>query len=245
MRAELARLRDRLRTTTVYVTHDQVEAMTLGDRVAVLNDGVLQQVDTPQRLFRHPANLFVAAFIGSPSMNLVEARVERGAVAFAGVEVPVPVGEGLGAFEGRTVVLGIRPSDLEDADLRPAPGAPVLEVVPEVVEDLGTDVHVIFRVDAPPVVSEDAAAALEEEAMVVLDGEAAAAAAAFTASLDPRSKAAVGRPLRLVIDPAACHFFDPDTGRAIDPSAELLGATPATPNPARPAAPQPEGAEAT
>src|SRR5207237_9387278 len=82
MRAELARLRDRLRTTTVYVTHDQVEAMTLGDRVAVLNDGVLQQVDTPQRIFREPANLFVAAFIGSPSMNLVEARLEGDTLSF-------------------------------------------------------------------------------------------------------------------------------------------------------------------
>src|SRR5204862_3695311 len=92
MRAELARLRDRLRTTTVYVTHDQVEAMTLGDRVAVLKDGVLQQVDTPQRLFTHPANLFVAAFIGSPSMNLVEARVDGEAVSFAGFTLPIPEG---------------------------------------------------------------------------------------------------------------------------------------------------------
>src|SRR5881275_2538268 len=96
MRAELVRLRERLKTTSVYVTHDQVEAMTLGDRVAVLRDGVLQQVDVPQRLFHEPANLFVAAFIGSPSMNLVEATVANGTVAFAGVSLPIPEGRDLG-----------------------------------------------------------------------------------------------------------------------------------------------------
>ena len=210
--------------------------MTLGDRVAVLNDGVLQQVDTPQRLFRHPANLFVAAFIGSPSMNLVEARVERGTVAFAGVEIPAP--DMLRPFEGRTVILGVRPSDLEDAGLRPAPGAPVLDVVPEVVEDLGTEMHAIFRIDAPPVVTDDTAAALEEEALAELDGEAVSDRATFTASLDPRSAAEPGRPLRLVIDPVACHFFDPETSRAIEASADRPAGEP------EPEQVQPEGAEA-
>src|SRR3954464_9943997 len=99
MRAELARLRDRLRTTTVYVTHDQIEAMTLGDRVAVMRDGILQQVDTPQKLFNFPANLFVAAFIGSPSMNLVEAQVEDGAVSFGGLSLPLPADAGLDAYQ--------------------------------------------------------------------------------------------------------------------------------------------------
>jgi multiple sugar transport system ATP-binding protein len=218
MRAELARLRDRLRTTTVYVTHDQVEAMTLGDRVAVLKDGVLQQVDTPQRLFRHPANLFVAAFIGSPSMNLVEALVGPGTVEFAGLTFPAPAGGALRAFEGRTVILGIRPSDLDDADLRPANGAPVLEVVPEVVEDLGTEIHVIFPVDAPPAATDEIVAVLEDE--VVSQGPDGGTAATFTASIDPRSKAEVGRPLRLTADPATFHFFDPDTGAAVEPPHE-------------------------
>ena len=109
MRAELARLRDRLKTTTVYVTHDQVEAMTLGDRVAVMRDGVLQQCDTPQNLFKFPVNLFVAAFIGSPAMNLVDARVADGKVEFAGFSLPAPPREGLAAYEGRNVILGIRP----------------------------------------------------------------------------------------------------------------------------------------
>jgi multiple sugar transport system ATP-binding protein len=109
MRAELQRLHERLGTTTVYVTHDQVEAMTLGDRVAVMRDGILQQVDTPQTLYRHPANLFVAAFIGSPPMNLVEATVQGDRVAFAGFDIPIRPGA-LAAFDGRTVMLGIRPS---------------------------------------------------------------------------------------------------------------------------------------
>ncbi|HMC37044.1 MAG TPA: sn-glycerol-3-phosphate ABC transporter ATP-binding protein UgpC, partial [Actinomycetota bacterium] len=108
MRAELARIRQRLGTTTVYVTHDQVEAMTLGDRVAVLKDGVLQQVDRPQRLFDQPANLFVAAFIGSPSMNLVEASLEKGQVSFAGFSLPIPPDRDLTGYEGRTVIVGIR-----------------------------------------------------------------------------------------------------------------------------------------
>src|SRR5207249_11184675 len=111
MRAVLARLRDRLKTTTVYVTHDQVEAMTLGDRVAVLKDGLLQQVDTPQRLFNEPKNLFVAAFIGSPSMNLVEAAVEDGVVHFGPYSVPLPADRHLREYAGRRLVLGIRPHD--------------------------------------------------------------------------------------------------------------------------------------
>ncbi|MFL5796866.1 MAG: ABC transporter ATP-binding protein [Actinomycetota bacterium] len=213
MRAELARLRDRLRTTTVYVTHDQVEAMTLGDRVAVLKDGVLQQVDTPQRLFHRPTNLFVAAFIGSPSMNLVEARVDGEAVSFASLTFPVPDREELHAYDGRTVILGIRPSDLEDASLLPREDVPALEVVPDVIEELGTEIHAIFAVDAPPVVTEDTEAALEEDGGGLTplgDGKAT-----FTASLDPRSRAEVRRPIRLTVDPASFHFFDPESGRAI------------------------------
>jgi multiple sugar transport system ATP-binding protein len=212
MRAELARLRDRLRTTTVYVTHDQVEAMTLGDRVAVLKDGVLQQVDTPQRLFAQPANLFVAAFIGSPSMNLVEAAVADGTVSFAGFDVPTPAHAELDAYDGRTVILGVRPTDLEDA-ARAGEGSPVLEAVPDVVEELGTEIHVLFTIDAPPVVTEDTAAVFEEEEGAIAplgDGRAI-----FTASLDPRAKVRPREPIRLTLDPASLHFFDPETGLAI------------------------------
>ena len=216
MRAELARLRDRLRTTTVYVTHDQVEAMTLGDRVAVLKDGVLQQVDTPQRLFDHPANLFVAAFIGSPSMNLVEATVHDGSVSFAGFSLPLPRDRGLEGLEGKPVIVGLRPSDFEDADVWHREGRAVMEVTPDVTEELGSEIHVIFSIDAPPVVTEDVAAAQSEEgaeeALVPLsDGRAT-----FTARVDAQSKARPREPIRLTIDPARLHVFDPSTGQAIE-----------------------------
>jgi multiple sugar transport system ATP-binding protein len=214
MRTELARLRDRLRTTTVYVTHDQVEAMTLGDRVAVLKDGVLQQVDTPQQLFKAPANLFVAAFIGSPSMNLVEGKVAGGSVSFAGFSLPVPVDRNLSGYERRTVIVGLRPSDFEDADVWHRDGIPVIEVTPDVTEELGTEIHVIFSIDAPPVVTDQIAAAQSEEG-----GDEALAPlgdrATFTARVDPRSKARPRERVRLSIDPARLHFFDPATGEAI------------------------------
>ena len=214
MRAELARLHDRLGTTTIYVTHDQVEAMTLGDRVAVLKDGVLQQVDRPQELFQAPANLFVAAFIGSPSMNLVEGTVSRGSVSFAGFTLPVPTERDLGQYEGRSVIVGLRPSDFEDTEVWHRDGLPVIEAVPDVTEELGTEIHVIFSIDAPPVVTDDTTAAQSEEgAEEVLTpfGDRAT----FTARVDPRSRARPKEPIRLTIDPAHLHFFDPSTGRAI------------------------------
>src|SRR5918997_605244 len=142
MRAELARLHERLGVTTVYVTHDQVEAMTLGQRVAVLRDGVLQQVDTPQRLFHRPKNLFVAAFIGSPSMNLVEARIDGNSVHFADVELALPPGSPV-AGRREPVILGIRPTDFEHAATAEA-GLPRVRVRAGVVEDLGAETHVIF-----------------------------------------------------------------------------------------------------
>jgi multiple sugar transport system ATP-binding protein len=155
MRGELARLHDRLGVTTVYVTHDQVEAMTLGQRVAVMSDGRIQQVDTPQTLYRRPANLFVAAFIGSPSMNLVEARIDGGHAEFAGYRVPLPPGApSIGA--GATVILGIRPQDFEDAAFAD-PSHPTMDVDVAVVEELGSATHLLFHIDAPPV---DAAAVL-------------------------------------------------------------------------------------
>ena len=145
MRAELARIRQRLGTTTVYVTHDQVEAMTLGDRVAVLKDGVLQQVDRPQRLFDQPANLFVAAFIGSPSMNLVEASLEKGQVSFAGFSLPIPPDRDLTGYEGRTVIVGIRPEAITDPDGADRHSAlvQVVEARVEVVEPAGSDTYLV------------------------------------------------------------------------------------------------------
>ena len=150
LRAQLSRLHERLGTTTVYVTHDQVEAMTLGHRVAVLKDGVLQQVDTPQNLYNHPSNLFVAAFIGSPPMNLVEAQVGEQGLTFGGFTLPAAPDAGLEAYRGRPVILGIRPSDLEDCDVWQNDNLPVIEVKAEVTEELGSEVNVIFAIDAPP-----------------------------------------------------------------------------------------------
>jgi multiple sugar transport system ATP-binding protein len=214
MRAELARLHDRLRTTTVYVTHDQVEAMTLGDRVAVLRDGLLQQVDTPQRLFARPVNLFVAAFVGSPPMNLVEGTVEGGAISFAGFHLPLGERTNLSGWEGRTVIVGIRPSDLEDADLWATSGASVLDVEVDITEELGSEVNVLFTVDAPPVTTEEALAAASDEGaddILPLITERAQ----FCARVDARTRAKPGERIRLAVDPSRFHFFEPDTGLAI------------------------------
>ena len=214
MRAQLAKLHDTLKTTTVYVTHDQVEAMTLGERVAVMRDGVLQQVDTPQNLYGNPSNLFVAAFIGSPPMNLVEAKVSDGRVAFAEFEVPLPVGTDFGDLDGRTLILGIRPSDMEDAAEWSNPDLPTIEVTADVTEDLGSEVNVLFTVDAPPVGVEEVMEAADEpveEAVFLLEENRAV----FCARVDARSQARPGARVRLSVDPRRFHFFDPETGLAV------------------------------
>jgi multiple sugar transport system ATP-binding protein len=219
MRAELARLRDRLGTTTVYVTHDQVEAMTLGDRVAVLLDGVLQQIDTPQALFDHPANVFVGAFIGSPSMNLVEARVtDARTLEFGGFTLPVPEGREHGAAVGGTVLLGIRPMDFEDAALSHDKHLPTIEVTAEVVEELGTEIAVVFTVDAPQVHSERLVALSEAEGETgppLLVHDDSSAKTRFTASIHRRSRVRPGERIRLVVDNTSLHFFDPQTGETL------------------------------
>ena len=219
MRAELAKLHERLKTTTVYVTHDQVEAMTLGERVAVLRDGVLQQVDTPQRLYNHPANLFVAAFIGSPPMNLVEARVRDGKVAFAGFELPLSPESDLTAYDGRSVILGIRPSDLEDTAVWSNEQLPSIEVTAEVTEELGSEVNILFTIDAPPIKTEETLAAADttaEEVPIPLMAEGSKAM--FCARVDARTRVRPGGSVRLSCDPGRFHFFDPDTGLVIGAS---------------------------
>jgi multiple sugar transport system ATP-binding protein len=208
MRAQLARLHAELGVTTVYVTHDQVEAMTLGQRVAVMRDGRLQQVDVPQNLYRRPQNLFVAAFIGSPPMNLVEADVHEDAVEFAGIRIPLAERP---AHAGR-VILGIRPQDLSLAD---ADEPASFEVEPAVVEELGSATHAIFPVEAPPVDTEAVRAASEEGERGVL--LATDQRALFTAALPEGSPAVVGRPLRLKVNPGRLHFFDSESGARLDP----------------------------
>jgi multiple sugar transport system ATP-binding protein len=217
MRAELARLHERLGTTTLYVTHDQVEAMTLGHRVAVLREGMLQQLDTPQNLYSRPANLFVAAFIGSPPMNLVEANVSDGRIAFGEHEIPLAGGADLSGVDGRTVILGIRPADFEDADVWRDERRPTIEVTAEVTEDLGSEVNVIFPIEAPPVLTEDtlAAATDVEEDAVQLIAEIHERAR-FCARVDARSRIHSGEKARLSVDPLRFHFFDPESGQAIE-----------------------------
>jgi multiple sugar transport system ATP-binding protein len=209
MRAELARLHERLGTTTVYVTHDQVEAMTLGDRVAVLRDGTVQQCDTPERLFDEPANVFVAAFIGTPPMNLAPGEVRDGRLRFAGVEVPLD-----GAAARGEVIAGVRPTDLVvrgdgDGD------APALPATLEVVERLGSESHVIFAVDAPRLTGAAAAAAdeatAEDEATLLADDRRAR----FTAVVQGRRRFSPGDTVELTVRPETLHLFDPETGDAL------------------------------
>ena len=226
MRAELARLRDRLRTTTIYVTHDQLEAMTLGDRVAVLKDGKLQQVATPTELFNRPANLFVAAFIGSPSMNLVEARVTNGKVSFGSYSLPIPPGVDLSGHTGDAVVLGIRPSDFEDADVWTS-DLPTIEARVDVTEELGSEVHVLFTVEAPPIIMEDTlAAATAEQGEEIISLVAAQGKSSFTAQVDVRTAARPGRSVRLSVDPRRLYFFDRQTGLAVG-APQTVAASPA------------------
>jgi multiple sugar transport system ATP-binding protein len=215
MRAELARLHDRLGVTTVYVTHDQVEAMTLGMRVAVMRDGTVQQVDTPQSLYRDPANLFVAAFIGSPSMNLVEAELSDGAVEFAGFRVPLTADRRPPGAASRTVILGIRPQDFEDAHT--ADGLPMIDVQAVVVEDLGSATHVLFAIDAPPVEIDAVQAATDEPdrpTLIATDRRVL-----FTAELPEGTSVKTGERIRLGLNPARLHFFDPETSETLRPVA--------------------------
>ncbi|MET9713011.1 ABC transporter ATP-binding protein [Nocardiopsis alba] len=228
MRASLNQLHERLGVTTVYVTHDQVEAMTLGDRVAVLRDGRLQQVDTPKRLFDAPVNLFVAGFIGSPAMNFIDAELVREndevVLKFAEHRLPVPASvidsrPNLSDYVGRSLILGIRPSDFSDADLD-GNGDPRVEVTADVTEELGTEINVIFSVNAPPVRHEDAAALAKDAAG---DDEESAEAGLpigddrtqFTARVSPRSSVKPGSTISLAVDVSQLHFFDQTSGLAI------------------------------
>jgi multiple sugar transport system ATP-binding protein len=211
MRASLAELHARLGVTTVYVTHDQTEAMTLGQRVAVLRDGRIVQVDAPQTLYAKPRNVFVAAFIGSPSMNLVEAEVDGDVVRFGGEAVQLDHAR---RPPNGPVVLGVRPEAFEDAAFAD-PARPRLDVQVDVLEQLGADTHACFRVNArrPQLglgADGDDASLLAEETTL------------FTARLDPRSTAQQGASLSLAVDPAAFHFFDVDDGSALVTDSEPL-----------------------
>jgi multiple sugar transport system ATP-binding protein len=209
MRASLAQLHQRLGATTVYVTHDQVEAMTLGQRVAVMRDGRILQVDAPQRLYEQPRDLFVAGFIGSPAMNLVDATIDGGDVVVGQFRVPLDPARRPHSESSGRVILGIRPESFEDAKFAP-PDLPWIDVDVVVLEELGSDAHIFFRVDAERVAPEVLEAEGETDAELV-----AAPNALLNARVDPRTAACIGNSLRLAVDPARFHFFDPDSGASL------------------------------
>jgi multiple sugar transport system ATP-binding protein len=218
VRAQLTELHQRLGVTTVYVTHDQVEAMTLGQRIAVLRDGRLQQFDTPRAVFRDPVNLFVAAFIGSPSMSFVAATVSGGKVQFAGHSVALPAEPGDTAKAGslatadRRVILGVRPTAFGPAGTA---GWPQLTVKPVVVEELGDERYVLFDLDAPRVDTDATRAAVDarsgDDALLLPDQ----ARARFTMRLPADLPLTIGEPLTVSMDPRRLYFFDPDSGSAV------------------------------
>jgi multiple sugar transport system ATP-binding protein len=223
MRTEISRIQRNLGTTMIYVTHDQTEAMTMGDRVAVMNRGVLQQVDAPQEMYDRPANLFVAGFIGSPAMNMVDAVLRRsaggGAVEFAGISLRVPdetfqQRPALAARADSRVVLGIRPEDIEDPQfINDRVDGSDIQVVVDIREAMGSEVYVHFGVDAPPVITEDTIdLAADAELLREADG---GAQTSFVARLNPRTSAQRGQPITLQVDNRRLHFFDRDTGEAI------------------------------
>jgi multiple sugar transport system ATP-binding protein len=210
MRAELTRLHERLGITTIYVTHDQVEAMTLGDRVAVLRDGVLQQCASPTELFAAPANRFVAGFIGSPSMNFATGRVSGGHVEFAGWRVPVAAGSPMAGAEGRELVIGVRPHDLALATGGLPAGHVRVPARADVVERLGTATYVIFPVHAARDSGEGVLLAEDDRAH-------------FTAVVDPRAPVAPGEDIELALDPASLYAFEPESGMALSSATGEIG----------------------
>jgi multiple sugar transport system ATP-binding protein len=219
MRAEIARIQRDLKATTIYVTHDQVEAMTLGDRVVVLRGGYLQQVGTPKELYERPVNLFVAEFIGSPAMNLVGADIVRDngtlRAVFGANSVTLDVRPELVPYVGRRVILGIRPEDLDDASVTGRGDSGTIAAVVDIREDLGSEIFVHFGVDAPPVRGEDVEAALGEEALEATSDQVRRKGSLFTARVSRESHAREGDVLELAVNASRLHFFETESGTAI------------------------------
>jgi multiple sugar transport system ATP-binding protein len=227
MRAELARLQRDLNVTTIYVTHDQTEAMTMGDRIAVIRKGELQQVGPPTELFARPRNLFVAEFIGSPSINLVESRLRaEGDSLYADIGAqpllidPQTLSErpALRGYEGQPLIVGIRPQDFEIGETGTAQRGCQLRAKIELVEALGTETNVHFCVDAPPVVTNEVlelAADLGQDEATRFEQRARQGRNEFIARLDPKSEVKAGDMLELSVDTRQFHFFDPATGENV------------------------------
>jgi multiple sugar transport system ATP-binding protein len=211
MRAEVQRIQRRINVATIYVTHDQVEAMTMGDRVAVMRSGVLQQVDRPQVLYSHPDNLFVAAFIGSPAMNLYEASLTEDAgtirLGSQDIQLPHPVREAhpaLAAYADKKIILGLRPEHLPAAGNGAA--GPALSGTVDLVEALGSELMVHFTIDARRVRAEGATS--DDEDATAQSGEG-------VARVDPSAKVTVGEKITFAVNAEGMQFFDPASGAAI------------------------------
>jgi multiple sugar transport system ATP-binding protein len=223
MRAEIAKLQNDLGVTTIYVTHDQVEAMTMGDRVAVIRKGELQQVDAPQELYDRPINLFVGGFIGSPAMNIVDAKLEgaNGGLAAVMGSQRIRLGQetlsqrpGLKAYQGRRVTLGIRPEDLEDVALeRDTPDDQTIKGMVELREALGSEIMVHFKTDATPAMTEDVRELRQDAGTENVPMEEGGAI--LVGRFGARSGVTINEEINVAVDTRALHFFDPDTGLGI------------------------------
>jgi multiple sugar transport system ATP-binding protein len=237
MRAEILRIQKELKVTTIYVTHDQTEAMTLGDLVAVMRRGVVQQVASPQELYARPANLFVGGFIGSPAMNLVEATLsahdDGTFVEFGGHRLRVPAEvlatkPGLAAYMGRSLILGVRPENIDDAALVPSANQEdKVPVTVELLESMGAEVYLHFQIDAPPVVTEDTmdlASAIDANALADLKEAASERKSIFIARANPETSARIGDRLEIHVDTRKLYFFDPESGRSISDGRETTTA---------------------
>ena len=221
MRAEIAKLQSDLGVTTVYVTHDQTEAMTMGDRVAVMRKGELMQVASPQDLYDNPVNLFVGGFIGSPAMNMIEATLEsaNGALTAVAGGQRVQLGDetlsqhpGLKSYAGKTIILGIRPEDLEDAALESdAPADRRLKGEVVLREALGAEVMVHFTIDARPALTEDVRELARDVGEEVEEGSTTTMVGRF----GPRTRVSVGDTAEVAVDTRSLHFFDPESGAGI------------------------------
>jgi multiple sugar transport system ATP-binding protein len=222
MRAQIAQLQHDLKVTTIYVTHDQIEAMTMGDRVAVMKTGVLQQVGDPQYIYDNPDNLFVAGFIGSPPMNMAVGKIERAGggmtlqLGSARLALRNGAAEGtkLAGYAGREIAVGIRSEDMEDARLvKDAPPESRLKAVVGLTEALGSEIVVHFEVDAPRVVTEDTRLLEKHTGSAELPGHESGNK--FVASFAPRSPVRPRDEIEVVVDTERIHFFDVGTGAAI------------------------------
>lgn len=225
MRAQIARIQRDLGVTTVYVTHDQTEAMTLGDRVAVLRKGVLQQVGPPQELYDRPVNLFVAGFIGSPGMNVLAGRLETDdagdywtVLDAQRLRLPDSVlheRPALKRYAGRDIIVGIRPEDMEDAEIAGTRDGQILTSVADLVEAMGSDVLVHFPVQVSPARTDETDELADEGFLIALPEATRADVTTLVGRFSPRTRVFEGQTVTVRVDTARLHFFDPETGSSI------------------------------